>query len=275
MAITAGKVKELREKTGLPMMECKKALEEVDGAIDKAIELLRKKGLAQASKRAGRATGEGRLTLHSDPPSKRVAIVELLCETEPVSTTKDFISLGQAAAQVAVKLDSPTPEAIAEHPHPADGSRKIGDALNDVINRIRENIKFGRVHTATGHVAQYLHHDGRKGVLVEFSGECPDEIGNDVCMHIAAMRPMCTRREEVDPQLVEAERKLAAEQVKGKPENIIDKIVSGKIDKWFSDIVLLEQPFVKDDKKSVGQVLREVSPDLTVTRFVRIEIGEA
>jgi len=274
MQINSGMVKALRDKTGLPMMECKKALEEAHGDEQKAVELLRKKGLSQITKRAGRATGEGRLTLHRDPAG-RVALVELLCETEPVTGTDDFIRLGQVAAQVAARLDDPTPEKILAQALPDDPGRKVEDLFHDAVNRIRENIRIGRIGVARGHVGHYLHHDGRKGVLVEFSGACPPDVASDVCMHVAAMRPMYTRREEVDPELVERERRIAQEQVKGKPPQIVDKIVAGKLDKWYAEIVLLEQAFVKDDKKSVGQYLREAAPGLTVSRFCRIEVGEA
>lgn len=274
MSISAGKVRELREKTGLPMMECKKALEETGGDEAAAVELLRKKGLAQATKRAGRETAEGRVACHIDAAAGRAALVEILCETEPVAGTPDFIQLAKAAAEVAVKLDQPTPETVLAQPLPSDPARKVEDVLHDVVNRIRENIRIGRVGMLQGHLGHYVHHDLRKGVLVEMSAACPPEIAADVCMHIVAMRPMCTRREEVDAQLVAQERAIAAEQVQGKPANIVDKIVDGKINKWFAEIVLLEQPFVKDDKKSVGQALEQAVPGLTVKRFVRFEIGE-
>jgi elongation factor Ts len=266
-------VKTLRDKTGLPMMECKKALEETHGNEQQAVELLRKKGHAQLSKRAGRETAHGRLTYHADPANGRAALVELLCETEPVAGTADFTKLSQAAAQVAARLDAPTAEAILAQTVPG-GSQTIGDLLHEVVNRIRENIKLGRVGTAAGHIGHYLHHDGRKGVLVEFSGAVPPEVAADICMHVVAMRPAYTRREEVDPALVEQERRIAGDQVQGKPANIVDKIVTGKLNRWFSEIVLLEQAFVKDDKKSVGQYLRECGPELTVKRFARLEIGE-
>lgn len=274
MAITSAMVKELREKTGLPMMECKHALEESGGDEAKAIELLRKKGLAQATKRAGRVTAEGRVIFQHDKSSGRAVLVEILCETEPVSGTEDFIKLGKAAAQAAVKMDRPTPEAVLQQPMPDDPGQTIDGFLADVVNRIRENIKLGRVASMHGNVGSYLHHDGRKGVLVEMSAPCPPEVCADVCMHIAAMRPQWVRREDVDPTLVEQERAIAREQVKGKPENIVDKIVTGKLDKWYAEAVLLEQPFVKDDKKSVGQHLRGIAPDLTVKQMARIEIGE-
>lgn len=274
MEITAGMVRQLREKTGLPMMECKKALEEAGGNEQQAVELLRKKGLAQASKRAERATGEGRLALHVDAARKRAAMVEVLCETEPVVKTDDFLKLGRAAAEAAVALDTPSVEALLAQPVPGDSGRKIGDLLQDAVNRIRENIRISQVAVASGHFGHYLHHDGRKGVLVEFSGPCAPELAADVCMHIVAMRPMCVRREQVDAALVDAERKIAMEQVRGKPENIVDKIVTGKLNKWFAEIVLLEQLFVKDDKKTVSQVLREAAPDLTVSRYERFEIAK-
>jgi elongation factor Ts len=272
MAITPGMVKALREETGLPMMECKKALDEANGDMAQAKDILRKKGHAQIAKRAGRDTAHGRVVFHQD--GGRAVLVELLCETEPVTATDDFIKLGQAAAQVAATLDPPTPDAILTQPVPGNPAQKVGDLLHDAVNRIRENIKIGRVGTAAGHFGHYVHHDGRKGVLVEFSGPCPPDVAADICMHVAAMRPPFARRDEVDPALVEQERQLAAEQVKDKPANLVEKIVTGKLNRWYAEIVLLEQPFVKDDKQSVGQFLRGHGPDLTVKRVVRLEIGE-
>ena len=274
MEITAAMVKDLREKTGLPMMECKTALQESGGDMTKAIEILRKKGMAQLSKRAGRHTAEGRVLCYTDPASGRTAIVEVLCETEPVANNADFQKLAQVAAQVAAKLEKPTAEAVLDQADPADPSRKVSDILHDVVNRIRENIKIGRVACYSGEVGSYLHHDGKKGVLVKFSGTCPPEVKADVCMHVVAMRPPYARREEVSEDVIAKEREVAQEQVKGKPDNIVDKIVTGKINKWFAEVVLLEQPFVKDDKKSVGQVLREVAPTLTVESMQRFEIGD-
>ncbi len=274
MGISAADVKALREKTGLPMMECKKALTECNGDEAAAIEVLRKKGMAQIGKRAGKATSEGRVVCEIDPGSGRGVIVEVLCETEPVSNTEDFQKLVASAQQAALAVSDPTPESLLAQPTAHDPAVTIDTFLQDVVNRIRENIKLGRVATCAGNVGRYLHHDGKKGVLVEFSGDCPDELKADVCMHIVAMRPPYARREEVPAEDVERERELATESVKGKPEQIIEKIVTGKINKWYSEIVLLEQPFVKDDKKSVGQALREVSPELTINKVYRFEIGE-
>jgi elongation factor Ts len=270
MAITSEMVRALREKTGLPMMECKKALEECNGDPQAAVECLRKKGLAQVTKRADRVTAEGRVTVFCE--GGRAALVELLCETAPVAGTDDFVQLGRGAAQAAAKLDAPTAEQVLAQ---TVGGRLLNDMLHDAVNRIRENIKVGRIATASGNIGTYVHHDGRKGVLVEFSGPCPAEAAADVCMHIVAMRPPYTKREEVDAALVEQERVVAMESVKGKPPQMIEKIVAGKMDRWYGEIVLLEQPFVKDDKKTVGQHLREISPQLTINKVARVEIGEA
>jgi elongation factor Ts len=275
MEISAGMVRALRDKTSLPMMECKKALEEAQGDDKLAVEILRKKGLSQVAKRADRATSHGRVTCYIDAAAERGALVEVLCETEPVAGTDDFVKLAQAAARVAAALDNPTADAILAQPMPDDPGHKLSDVLHDAVNKIRENIKIGRVASLRGQLGHYVHHDGRKGVLVEFSTACPTEAAADVCMHIVAMRPTYTRREEVDPAVVEQERRIAMEQVQGKPANIVDKIVAGKVDRWYSEIVLLEQPFVKDDKHSVGDHLRGVAPNLTVNRFARLEIGEA
>jgi elongation factor Ts len=273
MEITPAMVKALREKTGLPMMECKKALEETGGNPEAAMELLRKKGLAQVTKRAEKVTAEGRVVFYQDPASGRAALLEMLCETEPVSGTEDFQRLAREAVQAAAKTGLTQPEQLLEQP--TSGGQKITDLLHDAVNRIRENIKVGRVATAQGHFGTYLHHDNKKGVLVEFSGPVSPDVAADVCMHIVAMRPPFVKREDVDANLISERKEAARGEVKGKPEHMVEKIVAGKLDKWYQDIVLLEQPFVKDDKKSVGQHLRESGAGLTVTRFVRLEIGEA
>ncbi len=273
MEITAGMVRTLRDKTGLPMMECKKALEEAHGDEAGAIEILRKKGLAQVGKRAGNVTGQGRIYFAHDDAAKKAVIVELLCETAPVADTDDFNKLGKAAAAVALKMPNATAEAIMAQPMPG-GSGTIEAFYHEVVNRIRENIRIGRVGAVQGSFGHYLHHDGHKGVLVEFSEACPAELAADICMHITAIRPICARRDEVPQDLVEAERRVAMEQVKDKPAQMQEKIITGKVDRWYSEIVLLEQPFVKEEKKSVQQILKEKSPTLTVTRFVRLEIGE-
>jgi elongation factor Ts len=275
MEITPAMVRTLREKTGLPMMECKKALEETKGDEKAALESLRKKGRAQVDKRAERVTAEGRVACYVDPATGRAAVVELLCETAPVTRTDDFIRLSKEVAQAAAGLDNPTAEQILEQRMASDPTKKVVDLLHEAVNKIRENIKIGRIGTLKGSVGCYVHHDARKAVLVEFSGPLPGEVASDVCMHVAAMRPPFTRREEVDQSMVAQKTAVAREEVQNKPPQIVEKIVSGKLDRWYGEIVLLEQPFVKDDKLTVAQHLRQHGPTLTVNRFVRLEIGEA
>jgi elongation factor Ts len=273
MEITARMVMALREKTGLPMMECKHALMEADGDEAKAVDLLRQKGLGQATKRAARETSEGRVACYYDAGQGRAGIVQLQCETAPVASTDDFISLARHIARHAALIDDPTPESVLAQPFQDGPAATLQDHMTDVVNRIRENIRIARVGSLTGVLGQYVHHNGKVGVLVEFSGACPDSLRADICMHVAAMRPPYLRREDIDAATVEHEREIARQQVQGKPPQIVDKIVAGKLNKWFAEVVLLEQPFVKDDKQSVGQVLAAAAPGLTVRRALRFEVG--
>jgi len=273
MAITAAMVKALREKTSLPMMDCKKALTEAGGDEEQAIEILRKMGAGRIQKMATREATEGRIACFVDPEQKRAGIVELRCETTPVAGNREFANLATTIAQVSALANSPTVETIREQPLPHDSSKTIGTLMDEVFNRMRENMKIARIAQLSGNVGQYLHHDARVGVLIEMSGDCSEELKADLCMHIAALNPPCLRREDADPKEVDQQKAAFAEQAQGKPEPIVEKIVSGKLNRWYSEFVLLEQPFVKDDKKAVGQVLKAVSPDLTVTRFVRYEVG--
>jgi elongation factor Ts len=268
-------VKALRDKTGLPMMECKKALTEAGGDQEKAIEILRKMGAGRIQKLATREATEGRIACFVDPERKRAAIVELRCETAPVAGNQEFINLANTVAQVSAHADSPSVEMIREQPLPGDSSKTVGTLMDEVFNRMRENMKIARIAQLSGNIGQYVHHNAQVGVLVEMSGDCPEELKADLCMHVTALNPPCVRREDADPKEVEEQKAAFAEQAKGKPEPIVAKIVSGKLNRWYSEFVLLEQPFVKDDKKAVSEVLKAVSPDLTVTRFVRYEVGGA
>lgn len=273
MAITAGMVKALREKTGLPMMECKKALTESGGDEDKAIEVLRKLGSGKIQKMASREAGDGRIACFVDPEKQRAGIVELRCETAPVADNEEFINLAREIARAASLVDSPSVETIREQPLPSDSSKTVGVLMDEVFNRMRENMKIARVAQLNGNIGWYVHHNSKVGVLLEMSGDCSDELKADLCMHVAAMNPPCLRREDADPKEVEQQKAIFAEEAKGKPEPIVEKIVGGKLNRWYSEFVLLDQPFVKDDKKSVAQVLKAASPELTVTRFVRYEVG--
>lgn len=273
MDITAAMVKALREKTELPMMECKNALQEAGGDEAKAIELLREKGKMKGRKMAHRAAGEGRIGIFVDPETQRAGIVELRCETAPVASTDDFIGLTEMIARHVALIEHPSVETLRSVSLLDDPSRSVGDQIDEVFNRLRENIQIGRVHQMQGEVGRYVHFDGQKGALARLSGACPEELSAGVCMHITAMKPPYLRRDEVDPAEVERQRQDFAAQAKGKPEQVVEKIVTGKLNRWFSQDVLLDQPYVKDDKKSVGQALKECAPGLTIEEFVRYEVG--
>jgi elongation factor Ts len=273
MEITAGMVRALREKTGLPMMECKKALTEADGNEEQAIEILRKMGAGKIQKMASREAGQGRIACFIDGAKQCGAIVELRCETAPVANNEEFIRLANQVAQAAALANAPTAESARELPLPADPSRKIGDLMDEIFNRMRENMKIARVGQLRGNLGYYVHHNSQVGVLLQMSGACSEELKSDLCMHITALKPPVIRREEVAAKEIELQRAVFVEEAKGKPPQIIDKIVAGKFDRWYSDFVLLEQPFVKDDKQSVAAVLKSVSPELTVTKFLRYEVG--
>lgn len=273
MEVTPAMVMKLRAMTGLPMMECKRALIEARGDYDAAIDILRRAGRRRIEKMAERSATEGRIACFVDREALRGGIVELRCETAPVASTDDFIRLAATIARAAAGMEAPTPETVRAQPLPDDPSRTVGDLLLDVFNRLRENIQIARVGSLRGHVGCYVHHDARKGALVEMSGACPEEVSTGVCMHIVSMRPPVVRREDVDPQAVARERLAAAAEAAGKPPAVVDKIVEGKLSRWFSEFVLLEQPYVRDEKYSVGQMLHSVSPGLTVRRFLRYELG--
>jgi elongation factor Ts len=266
-------VMSLRKKTGLSMMECKKALIEAGGDEDKAMEILRKAGVSKMQKMADREAAEGRIACYVDPERQRAGMVELRCETAPVANTDDFVNLADAIAQAVAFTDAPGVETILEQPLPGNPSRKLGEQMDEVFNRIRENMRIARVAQLSGDIGHYVHHNAQVGVLLEMSDQCSDELKADLCMHIAAMKPLFIRREDVDPKEVAAQKAVFAEQAKGKPEPIVEKIVGGKLNRWYSDFVLLDQPFVKDDKKSVAQILKSLAPDATVSRFVRYEVG--
>jgi elongation factor Ts len=273
--ISAEMVRKLRERSGLPMMDCKKALEECAGNEEQAMELLRKRGAAAAEKKAGRATGEGRVGAYVDPATGTCALVEVLCETAPVAGNPMFRELAdQIARHVATTgaADAATlgDEKLADNP-----SSTIKDLVHDVLNRLRENIQIGRVYRRKGGgAAVYVHHTGKIGVCVTTAGPCANaELLNDVCMHICAMQPDALSREQIPAAMIEKEKEIISEQVRasGKPENMIEKIVLGKINRWYSERVLTEQLFVKDDKQTVGKVLD--AANIKLTDFVRLQVG--
>lgn len=279
MAISANDVKTLRERTNAPLMECKTALNESNGDIEKAIEFLRKKAGSKIGNFAARETAEGRIAICLDAATKVGAIVEVRCETAPVAKTDQFIQLANdVAKQIALKNPANVEEllkmAFVDQP-----AKTISDRIMDVFALIRENLKPHRFVRLSGLVGDYVHHDGSLGVLLQVEGEKADpQLLRDVCMHIAARNPVSASKDDVPPATLAKETEIAREQTvndpknKSKPANIIEKIIEGKMKTWLAENVLLEQPFVKDDTKTVGQLL--ASNGLKLVKFVRYKIGE-
>lgn len=271
--INATMVKALREKTGLPMMDCKKALEEAQGDEARAIEIMREKGQLRKAKMADREAGEGRVAVWIDNNRQIGAIVELRCETAPVAQTDDFEALATGLARVVAENEGATAASLPDLPRPDKAGGKVSEMIDEVFNRLRENIQIARVERFTGQLGKYVHFDGRTGAIVELSGPCPEDLASGVCMHIVAMNPPIRAREEADQAEVARERATLEADVKGKPPEIAAKIVEGKLGRWFSEFVLLEQMYVKDDKKSITQALDEASKGLTIKRFKRYQVG--
>jgi len=274
--ITAAQVKELRDATAVSMMDCKKALQETDGNMEEAMRLLRERGMAVAAKRAAKATNQGIIASDKSEDGKTVGLVEVNCETDFVARNDDFKAFVTAMATKAVTTD----EALSE---------VCADELTDQIASIGENLKIRRnarfVLQGTGAIADYIHMGGKVGVLVELACEKDDttaapafqELLRDLTLHVAACNPSHLVADEVPADVLESERAIFAKQVEGKPEQIIDKIVDGKIKKFYSEICLLEQGFVKEPKQSVTDLLAEtgkaLDDTLSIRRFVRYQLG--
>lgn len=273
MAITAAAVKSLRERTGLPMMDCKEALKEADGDEEAAVELLRKKGLKVAEKRAGRATTFGRFGLFVGADKASGAMVELQCESAPVTSHEEFIQLANdLAQQYATGPEVADGEALLDQPCPSKPGQTLREVRDDMFNRIREVFNIGRMHKYEGATGGYCHNSGTiSGVLVSVEGG-NDVAAKDVCMHIAAMRPQALGQDDLDATEVEKEREILREQAlaEGKPEAIVDKMVEGRMRNFFAERTLLAQPFVKDDKKSVEEYAKDNG--MTVKNYIHWEM---
>ena len=272
MAITAGLVKELRERTGAGMMECKKALVETDGDIDAAIELMRKSGAAKADKKAGRTAAEGLIVFKVSDDGKTAVMVEVNCETDFVAKGDDFIDFSSAVAQLA--LDKAPSDIDALLALPMASGETVADATKNLIAKIGENMTVRRFvrRTTDGVLGNYLH-GTRIGVLVDLQGG-KEELAKDIAMHIAASKPACVSEADVPAEMIEKEKEIFAAQAaeSGKPAEIIEKMVQGRIKKFLKEVTLLGQPFVKDPDQTVEQLLK--SAGATVTGFDRLEVGE-
>jgi elongation factor Ts len=277
--ISAAAVKALRDRTNQPMMDCKAALAEAHGDMEKAVEILRTRGKNVADKKGERETAEGRVTTWIDADKQVGAIIEVRCESAPVAKSEPFVKLaGELARQVALK-DPASVEALLEQKYVDDPGKTVKDHLTDVIGLIRENMKPARLARLTGLLGGYVHHDGSVGAMVQVEGDKADaQMLRDVCMHITARNPAYARREDVPAEVVAKEQEIAKSQIAADPKNaqkppqIIEKIAEGKMKTWFADNVLVEQPFVKDDSKSVGDLLK--ANGLKLVKFIRYKVGE-
>lgn len=270
MAISASMVKELRERTGAGMMECKKALVETDGDMDSAVELLRKSGQAKADKKSGRVAADGRVVITTDGP--KAAMLEINSETDFVAKDENFIAYAEAVAACVLASDAADVEALAKESL-VDG-RKVESARTELVTKVGENIsvrRFVRV-TAADHLGAYTH-GARIGAVVSLQGG-DGELARDIAMHVAATNPVCVAEDGVPAETLERERRLYSEQAaeSGKPPEIIEKMVTGRVAKYLKEITLVGQPFVKDPDVTVGKLLQGAGA--SVISFVRYEVGE-
>jgi elongation factor Ts len=271
--ITAALVKELRDATNLPMMKCKAALAETGGDITAAKELLRKEGEKFIEGRGERSTEEGRITLYSGVDKSTGAMIELQCESAPVASNEEFVQLGvDLAQQLATGPGAATPDELWSQPSPSRKGLTLAEQRDELANKIREVFRVPRIVRIDGTCGGYVHHDGKNGVLVEVEGGT-DEIVKDVSMHIVALRPGAVSKEELDPATVAKEREILTEQARneGKPENIIEKMVEGRMRNYYAEHALLEQPFVKDDKQTVGKYA--AAGNMKIKQFVLWQLG--
>ncbi|HUN93010.1 MAG TPA: translation elongation factor Ts [Burkholderiaceae bacterium] len=270
--ITASMVKELREKTDAPMMECKKALSEAAGDMARAEEILRVKLGSKASKAASRVAAEGIVAVNIDAAGKLATIVELNCETDFVAKNDDFLALGRNLAQLVAAQDPADVAALSALP--LDGST-VDAVRAALVGKIGENLSIRRFTRlpATGRIASYVHGGSKIGVLVDVTGGDAD-VAKDIAMHIAASKPRALRASEVAPELIETERSVARQKAaeSGKPVEIQAKMVEGAVQKYLKENTLLGQVFVKDDKLTIEQLLKQKGA--TVNRFILYVVGE-
>lgn len=274
--VSAAAVKAFRVRTGLPLMDCKNALQEAGGDEEKAFELLRKKGKDMLDKRADRETAFGRFGMYMGLEKSTGAMVELLCESAPVTTNEGFIQLANdLATQLATGPGAKTAEELLSQPSPSDTSKTLGDQKDELFNRIREVFNVGRLVRVEGSCGGYQHNAGTvAGVLVAAEGGT-DDVAKDVAMHIAAMRPAALSVDELDAEEVSKEREVlrAAAIAEGKPEAIVDKMVEGRMRNFYAERVLLEQSFVKEESQTVGEYAKDNG--MTVKGYTHWILGEA
>jgi elongation factor Ts len=274
--ITAAAVMALREKTGLPMMECKKALRECGGNTDEAVEWLRKQGIKTQSMRADRETSCGRLAVYADPAKGVGTIIELKCESPPVAGSPDFKAFCEDIAKtLALGPGANSPEELLAQKSEAHPDKTLGELKDDLFNRMREVFELSRIKRVDAPCGGYAHHDGTKAALIEIKGDKAAgaaEAAKEIAMHVVAMAPKAVRKEELDQAAVDKEREILSEAARkeGKPENIIAKMIEGRLRNFFATCVLLEQPFVKDEKQTVGKLAQDAGIDVVAMENWRL-----
>ena len=265
MAISAAMVKELRERTGLGMMDCKKALAEAGGDMDQAIEDLRKKSSLKAAKKAGRTAANGLLGVKSSDDGTRIALVEVNIETDFAAKNEKFVAFVSRVAQTL--FDSGDMDSVTQ---------TLNAERETLVQEIGENMAIRRgaiVESASGGLSYYMHGDQRRGAIVQLSDK-HDELGRDLAMHVVAINPMVVRSDEVAADVLDKEREIYMSQAldSGKPKEIVVKMVEGRVKKFLSEVSLLDQPFVKDGNTKVGALVRQANTE--VLQFIRYEVGE-
>lgn len=273
MAITASLVKELRERTQAGMMACKKALEETNGDIDAAIDLMRTKGEIKAQQKAGRVAAEGIIIIKTDADQKHAAILEVNCETDFVGKDENFLTFSNSVAELALEKKISDIEALLETA--MDNGETVEKNRLALITKIGENVQLRRLQLLSsdgGVIGSYIH-GGRIGVVVEIH-PAKDALAKDIAMHIAASKPVVVNPEDVPQELVDKEREIYSAQAResGKPEDIIEKMITGRISKFVNEVALVGQPFVKDPNQKISQILKTESAN--VVSFTRYEVGE-
>ena len=273
--VTASQVKDLREKTGAGMMDCKKVLTETDGDMEKAIELLRERGIAKAAKKSGRVAAEGLVEAYISEDGKIGAIVEVNAETDFVAKNEEFKAFVASVAKQVVEKDPKDLEDLLAQESIDEAGKTVKDVLTDKIAKIGENMNIRRFvrFESDGLIEKYIHGDGKIAVLVNMKGG-NSEVAKDVCMQIAAARPEYLNEASVPEDRLEKEKEILKVQTmnEGKPEAIAEKIVQGRIRKFFEEVCLVDQVFVKDPNKKVSDILKENNAE--VTEFARFEKGE-
>ena len=273
MAITASMVKDLRTKTGAGMMDCKKALVEAEGDMEKAVDILREKGLSQAAKKASRVAAEGAVVAAISEDGKVGTVLEVNCETDFVGSNTDFRALAAAIAEHILKTNPADVEALLNSEM---NGKAVKDQVTEAVAKIGENIsvrRFVRYESAEGKVYSYIHGGGKIGVLVEVKGG-DAELGKDLAMQIAASNPSYLDRTQVPQAEVEHEKEVLAVEARneGKPEKIIEKMVLGRINKFYKEVCLVDQEFIKDGDLTIAKLLK--SKNAEVVRFARFQLGE-